>query len=646
MTKLNQKREIPDLHNQFVPHESYIVCVCGTMRVVGGVGDGGVAGPATSTGTTIVHPPLRPPQHSLLPALHPRLQSAATRKQPHSAHPHHGGFGSLPFQPRMLSPRLPDDTAVARMSALQRTAHLIRSGGTYNTYAVQRPSTQAGVLTGPSLPGTAPRPGTSGGFGRSGGRFPPVPRPPLMTPSVSRKKRASLVGLMLGHGSGAESGGNGEIEYLSLTGTALSSIITLAKEQSGGDADDGHAAVDVAADSDDGSESDFSEDDDDVDAHVDYEDVVSSGLEGLRRDGVHVIDAAELDFGDAVDSGAFGVVHRAVWRQLGGAVMKVAVKTSERDDAFDEVWDMFALEARMAWQASAQQREGVLSHICKMYGVAVSGVSDAVAGGPRPKVHMVMELLDCSGDIHDVIHDSRQWVQVRHNGLDTGAKLRKGLVMHDGNDVYMYTMNRQLKVEISLGLVRGMKELRGAKVLHCDIKPANAVLHTVSGKHAEYRLGKVVKLIDFGEANILPHAKGDVAGTAGYMAPEMEEEGDAAHESDMYSCGVTLLELWCGCIGPTFDEYAGLSYGTAAICGRRAFRKVRAEIISALSRLDKIEPEVAAMIRRCVATNPTRRPLPATLIRLFKRLARSTAHVTTNTRGSKRMIRRLSSVRK
>jgi hypothetical protein len=224
------------------------------------------------------------------------------------------------------------------------------------------------------------------------------------------------------------------------------------------------AAVDVAADSDDGSESDFSEDDGDVDAHVDYEDVVSSGLEGLRRDGVHVIDAAELDFGDAVDSGAFGVVHRAVWRQLGGAVMKVAVKTSERDDAFDEVWDMFALEARMAWQASAQQQEGVLSHICKMYGVAVSGVADAVAGGPRPKVHMVMELLDCSGDIHDVIHDSRQWVQVRHNGLDTGAKLRKGLVMHDGNDVYMYTMNRQLKVEISLGLVRGMKELRGAKV--------------------------------------------------------------------------------------------------------------------------------------------------------------------------------------
>lgn len=47
---------------------------------------------------------------------------------------------------------------------------------------------------------------------------------------------------MLGHGSGAESGGNGEIEYLSLTGTALSSIITLAKEQSGGDADDGHVS--------------------------------------------------------------------------------------------------------------------------------------------------------------------------------------------------------------------------------------------------------------------------------------------------------------------------------------------------------------------------------------------------------------------
>lgn len=77
---------------------------------------------------------------------------------------------------------------------------------------------------------------------------------------------------------------------------------------------------------------------------------------------------------------------------------------------------------------------------------------------------MVMELLDCSGDIHDIIHGSDQWVQVRNNGLDTGAKLRKGLIMRDGNDVYMYVMDRQLKIEISLGLARGMKELRASKV--------------------------------------------------------------------------------------------------------------------------------------------------------------------------------------
>lgn len=124
----------------------------------------------------------------------------------------------------------------------------------------------------------------------------------------------------------------------------------------------------------------------DLDDGADYEEIVTDGLQSLRGQGVRIIDGAELQFGDCVDSGAFGVVHRAVWRSPGKPPMNVAVKTSERDDSFGEVWEMFELEARMAWQASAGQTDGVLAHICKMYGVAVTGLEDAIAGGPRPKV--------------------------------------------------------------------------------------------------------------------------------------------------------------------------------------------------------------------------------------------------------------------
>jgi hypothetical protein len=42
------------------------------------------------------------------------------------------------------------------------------------------------------------------------------------------------------------------------------------------------------------------------------------------------------------------------------------------------------------------------------------------------------------------------------------------------------------------------------------------------------------------------------------MAIEVEQKGTADALSDVFSAGVTLLELWVGSIGPTFDEYEGV----------------------------------------------------------------------------------------
>nr|CAB3462578.1 unnamed protein product [Digitaria exilis] len=59
------------------------------------------------------------------------------------------------------------------------------------------------------------------------------------------------------------------------------------------------------------------------------------------------------------------------------------------------------------------------------------------------------------------------------------------------------------------------------------------------------------KLGDFGLARLVDHGRGShttmIAGTMGYMDPECLIAGRANAKSDIYSFGVVLLEIACGC---------------------------------------------------------------------------------------------------
>jgi hypothetical protein len=100
-----------------------------------------------------------------------------------------------------------------------------------------------------------------------------------------------------------------------------------------------------------------------------------------------------------------------------------------------------------------------------------------------------------------------------------------------------------MRYKISLGLASALLYLHEEWekcVVHRDIKSSNIMLDSSFS----------VKLGDFGLARLMDHELGPqttgLAGTLGYMAPELIVTGKASKESDVYSFGVVILEIATG----------------------------------------------------------------------------------------------------
>lgn len=145
-------------------------------------------------------------------------------------------------------------------------------------------------------------------------------------------------------------------------------------------------------------------------------------------------------------------------------------------------------------------------------------------------------------------------------------------------------------VDISRQLCAGLAAAHDAGVLHRDLKPANVMLD---------RRGKV-RITDFGLAGLSDVEDGSRGGTPAYMAPEQLSGGKATVQSDIYSLGLVIYEVFTGKQAFQGATLADLIRSRESVTPTSPTKLVQT-----------IDPLVERVILRCLERDPQDRPASA-----------------------------------
>ncbi len=146
-------------------------------------------------------------------------------------------------------------------------------------------------------------------------------------------------------------------------------------------------------------------------------------------------------------------------------------------------------------------------------------------------------------------------------------------------------------VEIARQLCAGLEAAHAEGVLHRDLKPANVML---DGR------GRA-RLTDFGLAGATEGITGHEAraGTPQYMAPEQLSGGELSKQTDLYSLGLVLYELFTGKRAFEAGKIADLA------------RLQQSTPTSPCALVSSLDPAIERAILRCLAPDPANRPASA-----------------------------------
>jgi len=164
----------------------------------------------------------------------------------------------------------------------------------------------------------------------------------------------------------------------------------------------------------------------------------------------------------------------------------------------------------------------------------------------------------------------------------------------------------RIKKKLIFGIVDGMRQLHASQIVHGDLKPQNVLVTTdYVAKISDFGLSRLrgktsstVASRQFGEDD----EEVNVAGTAGYMAPELlESTSPPDYSSDVFSFGVILNEVICE-EEPYSDQYANFA-GRGPFGAANYAKQGKRPSVSYST-----PPAVKKLIERCWAADPAARP--------------------------------------
>lgn len=217
--------------------------------------------------------------------------------------------------------------------------------------------------------------------------------------------------------------------------------------------------------------------------------------------------------------------------------------------------------------------------------------------------YLVMDYIN-SGSLYHYINKDMYSLNTINNGRETGEVPSSNYDMVFGRTVWNYTLREDRKFSIAISILKAVKSMYNLGIIHGDLKPHNLVVHKDDNKNV------YIKIIDYGTCVYKPKTDktSHIVGTTGFYAPEQEMEGILNHKSDIYSIGVTLIELWTGCIfKKSVDD----------------FNIVRSEVLKSLRMIKNNNPELEKVLRKCIDLKYKKRPDIYQLLELFTNLSQA-----------------------
>jgi serine/threonine protein kinase len=202
-----------------------------------------------------------------------------------------------------------------------------------------------------------------------------------------------------------------------------------------------------------------------------------------------------------------------------------------------------------------------------------------------------MEYLDCDGDLYDYINAQVFWKK---------SKVQNGYSFLNGNVYHEYLMGKERKMEITMKMIDAVNGLhKNVGIIHGDIKTCNIVLSKIN----------TLKLIDFGASIFSEEGNSLIKtdwnhGTLGYSSPEDNQYYLLGKPSDIYSLGVSLIELWAGKIWRDSDD----------------FSSCRNEVLKSLRMIEKNDTKVGSILRKMVTIDFKRRPTIEKILKEFNKV--------------------------